>query len=332
MQLRKILLAATLLALPATLQAQPVTGAYVGAGVGINKLFDMNVSPSVNGKVTSDIGLAALASVGYGFGGGLRAELEGNFRTQSTKLKAGNANIGSGTARSFGPMVNVLYDMDIGAGVYPYVGAGVGAQWMNLSGTGGGADGKVAPAAQGILGLALPIDQNLSVTAEARVLGYLGDAKFSGNGNSLRDPLNASALIGLRYAFGAAPAAAPAPAPVPAPAAKAEEARTYLVFFDWDKADLTARARQIIADAAGASQRLAVTRIEVAGHADKTGTAAYNQALSMKRAQAVSAELVRLGVKQSAISVSAFGDSKPMVPTAAGVREAQNRRVEIVLK
>lgn len=329
MQLRKILLAATLMALPAAVQAQPVTGAYVGAGVGINQLFDMGVSPGT-GKYSSDIGLAALGSIGYGFGGGLRAELEGNFRTQSSKLKAGNVTVGTGTARTYGAMVNVLYDMDIGAGVYPYIGAGIGAQWMNLSGTGGGSDARVAPAAQGILGLALPIDKNLSVTAEARVLGFVGDAKF-GNGNSFRDPLNVSALIGLRYAFGEAPAA-PKPAPVPAPAPKAEEARTYLVFFDWDKADLTARARQIIADAAGASQRLAVTRIEVAGHADKSGTATYNQALSMKRAQAVSAELVRLGVKQSAISVSAFGDAKPMVPTAAGAREPQNRRVEIVLK
>ncbi len=331
MQLRNILLAATLVALPATLQAQPVTGVYVGAGVGVNKLFDMNVSPAVNGKYTSDIGLVALGSIGYGFGGGLRAELEANFRTQSSKLTAGGATVGTGTARTYGPMVNVLYDFDLGAGVSPYVGIGAGAQWMHLSGNGGSNDAKVAAAAQGILGLAMPIDKNLSVTAEARVLSYIGDAKFN-NGVTFREPLNASGLIGLRYAFGVAPAAPPAPAPVPAPAPKAEEARTYLVFFDWDKADLTARARQIIADAAGASQRLAVTRIEVAGHADKTGTAAYNQALSMKRAQAVSAELVRLGVKQSAISVSAFGDSKPLVPTAAGVREPQNRRVEIVLK
>ena len=127
-----------------------------------------------------------------------------------------------------------------------------------------------------------------------------------------------------------APAPTPAPAPVPAP--KAEEARTYLVFFDWDKSDLTARARQIIADSAGASTRLAVTRIEVAGHADKSGSPAYNQALSMSRATAVAGELVRLGVKKDAIMVSAFGDTKPLVPTAAGVREPQNRRVEIVLK
>ncbi len=330
MQLRNFMLAAALVAVPATLQAQPITGWYVGAGVGVNQLLDSNVSSPAGAKYTSSLGLAALGSVGYGFGGGLRGELEGNFRTESSKTKNGATTLGSGTTRTYGPMLNLLYDIDLKAGVTPYIGAGVGAQWMHVSG-GGRADSKAAPAAQGILGLALPINPNLSATAEARVLGWLGDAKFTGG--SIKNPLNVSGLVGLRYAFGAAPAAAAAaPAPAPAPVIKAEEARTYLVFFDWDKADLTARARQIIADAAGASQRLAVTRIEVAGHADKTGTAAYNQGLSMKRAQAVAGELVRLGVKKDAIAVSAFGDTKPLVPTADGVREPQNRRVEIVLK
>jgi outer membrane protein OmpA-like peptidoglycan-associated protein len=75
-----------------------------------------------------------------------------------------------------------------------------------------------------------------------------------------------------------------------------------------------------------------VTRIEVAGHADRSGTPAYNQKLSLRRAQTVAAELVRLGVAQNEIDIEAFGDTHPLVPTAAGVREPQNRRVEIVLK
>jgi outer membrane protein OmpA-like peptidoglycan-associated protein len=322
MQLRKILLAASLFALPATLHAQPITGVYVGAGVGVNQLLDMDVKGVPGAKVTSDVGLAALGSVGYGFGNGLRIELEGNYRNQHARSKPAGA---SGTAESYGAMANVLYDFDMG-GVSPYVGAGVGVQWMHLQ---GGGTSDPAAAAQGIVGVAIPVGMpGLAVTAEARVLGWFDDARF--NGGKLEHPINVSGLVGLRYAFGVAPAPVEAPAPVPAP--KAEEARTFLVFFDWDKSDLTARARQIIADAAGASQRLAVTRIEVSGHADHTGTAQYNQALSMRRAQTVAAELVRLGVQQQAISISAYGFSRPLVPTAAGVREPQNRRVEIVLK
>ena len=141
-----------------------------------------------------------------------------------------------------------------------------------------------------------------------------------------------SLLLGLRYAFGATPAAAPVAAPAPAPAAAPGVARTYLVFFDWDRADLTARARDIIKEAASNTARAGSTRIEVAGHADRSGDAAYNQRLSQRRADAVASELVRNGVARGAISVQAFGESRPLVPTADNVREPQNRRVEIVLR
>ncbi|HTE35483.1 MAG TPA: OmpA family protein [Reyranella sp.] len=62
------------------------------------------------------------------------------------------------------------------------------------------------------------------------------------------------------------------------------------------------------------------------------GTEAYNMALSLRRASAVKGMLVREGVPESDISVVALGEGQPMVPTADGVREAQNRRVEIVLR
>ena len=120
-------------------------------------------------------------------------------------------------------------------------------------------------------------------------------------------------------------------APAPAAAAPAP-ARTYLVFFDWDRADITDRARQIIAEAATNSTRVQTTRIEVAGHADRSGTPQYNQRLSQRRADTVAAELVRNGVQRSQIGVQAFGESRPLVATADGVREPQNRRVEIVLR
>jgi len=109
-------------------------------------------------------------------------------------------------------------------------------------------------------------------------------------------------------------------------------ARSFLVFFDFDRADLTPRAREIIAQAAQASRSQQTTRIEVAGHADRSGTPQYNQGLSQRRANNVAAELVRNGVPRGAISVAAFGESRPLVPTADGVREPQNRRVEIVLR
>jgi outer membrane protein OmpA-like peptidoglycan-associated protein len=139
----------------------------------------------------------------------------------------------------------------------------------------------------------------------------------------------------LRYKFGLPPASPPPPPPesiAPAPPPQAAQVRTYLVFFDWDRADLTARARQIVASAAAASTSVPTTRIDVDGYTDLSGTPAYNQKLSVRRAETVQMELVRDGVPSGEISIHGYGESNPLVPTAPGVREPQNRRVEIVLK
>jgi outer membrane protein OmpA-like peptidoglycan-associated protein len=142
-------------------------------------------------------------------------------------------------------------------------------------------------------------------------------------------------MLGVRYElFPPPPPAPPAPASAPPPAAPppVAETRTYLVFFDWDRADLTDRARQIVAEAAQASTHVQTTRIDVSGYTDLSGTAAYNQGLSVRRAKTVQAELIRDGVAAGEIDIHGYGESNPLVPTAPGVREPQNRRVEILLK
>jgi outer membrane protein OmpA-like peptidoglycan-associated protein len=131
------------------------------------------------------------------------------------------------------------------------------------------------------------------------------------------------------------PAAPPPPAPAPVaapPPPPVEQSRTYLVFFDWDRADLTDRARSIVSEAAQASTHVQTTKIEVNGYTDLSGTVAYNDRLSVRRAKTVEAELIRDGVAQNEIDIHGYGESNPLVPTAPGVREPQNRRVEIILK
>jgi outer membrane protein OmpA-like peptidoglycan-associated protein len=334
--LRNALLVAAAAAFPAvamsgTANAQPVNGVYVGAGVGINNLFNTSGKSGLAGiKLKPDIGGIGAVSAGYGFGNGLRAELEFDYSGQSGKATAGGASI-KGDTYTYGVMANALYDIDPGVGwVYPYIGAGVGMQWMALSGGFGHAQSNGNFAAQAIAGAAFPVGvPGLSLTADVRYMSTFGDTDFR-HGNKLDNWQQLSGLVGLRYAFGVPTPPPPAPAPVAAPAPA--PVRTYLVFFDWDKADLTARARQIIAEAAQASTRVQTTRIEVNGYTDKSGTPQYNQALSIRRANNVAAELVRLGVAKSAISIQGFGETHPLVPTADGVREPQNRRVEIILK
>jgi outer membrane protein OmpA-like peptidoglycan-associated protein len=358
MTLRKALLAATVLAMPVAVQAQPVTGLYVGAGVGAN--FRQDVDADVTGPAVgtatptiefTDAGWVGVGSIGWGFGNGLRAEIEGNYRHNDVDAITGAGIPGSavsrGYAKSYGVMANALFDFNLGLPVTPYLGAGAGYVWSEFDNVGGRVGGASAVfddtdgrfAYQGIAGVSLALASGLALTAEYRFLGTL-EASHSGSATvgGVTSPLSAdsdnynhSVLVGLRYAFNtpAAPvAAAPPPAAPPAPAV----ARTYLVFFDWDRADLTDRARQIITEAANGARRVSSTRIEVAGHADRSGTPQYNQRLSERRAQAVAAELVRQGVNRSEIAVTAFGESRPLVPTADGVREPQNRRVEIVLR
>ena len=206
----------------------------------------------------------------------------------------------------------------------------------------GGSETVGAFAYQAIVGAALPLAfvPGLSLTLEYRFLGladpypeFHRDATLANGATSegkvrFGNDFNHSFLIGLRYQL-FQPAPPPMMSTTPAVAAAT---RTYLVFFDWDRADLTTRARQIIADAAQASSRVQVTRIAVNGYTDASGTAGYNQALSIRRSRIVAAELVRDGVSEAAITAQGFGESHPLVPTTAGVREPQNRRVEIVLQ
>jgi outer membrane protein OmpA-like peptidoglycan-associated protein len=70
----------------------------------------------------------------------------------------------------------------------------------------------------------------------------------------------------------------------------------------------------------------------VNGYTDTSGTPQYNMGLSIRRAKAVQAELIKDGVSANAISIQGFGDTQLLVPTGPGVREPQNRRVEIILR
>ena len=357
MKIRSALMIATFLTAPVVAMAQPVSGLYVGGGLGYTILTGTSGKVTSPGKSTgfgnlnTNGGFGSVASVGYGYGNGFRAEIEGNFLTQQTRVSGGGLG-GGGNVTNYGGSVNGFYDFNTGSALTPFVGLGIGYELTKLNSyslyTPGPANvvgvknsEKGALAGNAFLGAAyaIPGAPGLAVTAEYRFSGSFATETFGtnvpGKQVKLNNQYDNTVLVGLRYAFGAAPAApAPmaAPTPAPAPAVQAPApARSYLVFFDWDKADLTARAQQIIAEAAQASTR-GTTRIEVAGYADRTGTATYNQALSLKRANNVAAELVRLGVAKTAIAISAFGDTRPLVPTAPNTREPQNRRVEIVLK
>ncbi len=366
MRYRGTVLAAAFLATPVAAMAQPIQGLYIGAGVGLDLPQNVRVvpyptTPGFGGshlRLNENLGFDAIGSVGYGLGNGFRFEVEGDFRRNGIHQleRTPFANTVSGSVRTYGVMANAMFDMDIGMPwIYPYLGVGAGYQWTKLNNVtvnqvGGpfnfsSDDSQGAFAWQAIVGLSFPISgmPGLSATAEYRFMDTLGGEKFSGTqvvsaggartpaSVELHNQFNHSFLIGVRYAFNApAPAVQAAPAAAPAPAV--QPARSYLVFFDWDKATLTNRARQIVKEAADNSTRVQYTRIEVNGYTDTSGTPQYNQRLSVRRAQAVAAELVADGVPRNAISIQGFGETHLLVPTGANVREPQNRRVEIIIR
>jgi len=147
-------------------------------------------------------------------------------------------------------------------------------------------------------------------------------------------------FLGAKFKFGSAeapkPAAAPvapAPAPTPPPPPPAVEAkRSFQVFFDFDKSNITQAAAHVIQEAADAVKAGHVVQITVTGHTDTVGTASYNQGLSERRAASVKTQLVTDGVPGGEVTTIGVGKNGLLVPTADGVREPQNRRAEIVLQ
>jgi len=230
MTLRKTLVVATVLALPLAAQAQPVEGLYVGAGAGLNLRQNDTGRAAFPDPSSYDIrydpGFGGVVTLGWGFGNGLRLEAEGSYRQNTGNRWTGNQPGGvgpfsldavGGRAETYGLMLNLLYDFDIGLGFTPYVGGGIGWMWNaysvrglfgsfteRLTGTGNNF------AYQAILGAALPIAEapGLSLTAEYRFLGTLemNNGWFEEGFGTVRartdSVLQHNLFFGIRYAFG----------------------------------------------------------------------------------------------------------------------------------
>lgn len=199
MKFRNALVGAVILALPLAAQAQPITGLYVGGGAGVNIMQDESstvtfpAAPAVSaaGHLPSDVGPAVAISLGYGLGNGLRAEIEGDYRYNTFSGSTGGGAVG-GQEQKFGLMANMLYDfVDLVPYVQPYVGVGAGYQWAQdrnvhasrpgiVATANTGTDGEFAY--QGIVGVAFPVSgaPGLSVTADYRFMGLVGDRDYSG--------------------------------------------------------------------------------------------------------------------------------------------------------
>ncbi len=198
---------------------------------------------------------------------------------------------------------------------------------------------------QGIAGIRYDINPLLAFDVDYRYLatteptftnkgvfplpGNAPNAGFPGHTTRYKAGYNTQNIVAsLTMKFGAPPPAPPPPAP-PAPPPPPTH-QVYLVFFDWDKYNITPEGMQIVQLAANQYHAGGHVTLQVTGYTDTSGSKGYNQRLSERRANAVAAALERLGVPRSDMVVAGRGQNDLRVPTPDGVREPQNRRVEIV--
>jgi outer membrane protein OmpA-like peptidoglycan-associated protein len=117
----------------------------------------------------------------------------------------------------------------------------------------------------------------------------------------------------------------------PAPAAPME-ARTWMVFFDTNSVKLSEQANNTVSAAAASAKATPTARVRIAGYTDTEGGMAYNQALSVRRANAVRDALVAQGVAPGAVAIVGEGELGQLVPTGDQVRYPSNRRVAVVVQ
>ena len=314
-----------------------------------------------------DNGIGVYTALGYDYGNNWRTELEFSYRSNDVRHFAGDglgfAGWSGGTLngdlQSYAVMANLLYDFDLGSDrVTPYVGVGVGGAITEANFNGSSPagtimvdDGSKRLAYQGIAGLAFALAENLSFDVSYRYFGTTEntfDASGTGVGATIDHQVNSHNLFaGLRWNFGAAPAkpvevqykdcwdgsSVPVTAECPPQLVEQQQATLepveFVVYFDYDKSNLTPEAAALVREAAQRALANDIETVVVEGHTDRSGSSAYNQALSQRRATVVRDALIANGVPADRIQISAFGEDRPAKPTPDGVREPLNRRTEV---
>ncbi len=291
-----------------------------------------------------DDGFVASGAYGYYIAPNLRLEGEASYQ-RNTVDDSSNGFSGQGDLRAWTGMATLYHDLPLGTRLKPYVGVGIGWALINpnysLSGLTDNKDLNFAW--QGSAGVEYAVSDQVSIDTRYR---YLDGGRYDFAGGNARYR-NHAVLTGLRFKFGATPpppqrpvpprpAAQPAPAPapvapppVPEPAVREAADLVENVYFGFDSAELTAQGIAVIDRAIAVMRRQGVERVDLEGHTDSSGDAAYNERLAQRRAEAVRDALVARGVPADRITLIGKGERDLAVATGDGVRNPSNRYVRV---
>ena len=350
MRLKHLLLGTVAaLATASTAQAEYTTptGWYMSLGAGWNHVEDARIDEKSSGVVTTFFenswhdGYIVSGAIGYDFGRNWRVEFEVAYRdndghTYCTR----NGSCGNTTSAELwelSQMVNVLYDIPLGGNWEASVGAGVGGNLVVLQNYDSGSIGfhsadldDYVLAGQLIAQVGyqfserwkLFLDYHYMFMDSPDFVDYL-DSTFTYE----MEKTDHAVMLGIRFDL-QRDGAAPPPRQVDTPRGSPKQ---FIVFFGFNKSNLTAEAAQVVAEAAAAAKEFGSASISVVGHTDTVGSNEYNIRLSMRRSAAVKSGLVSNGIADNAISTGGRGETELMVQTGDGVKEPQNRRATIDL-
>jgi OmpA-OmpF porin, OOP family len=344
-------------------QAGEMKGWYVSLEGGANWVNDLKYQATGTStfphthiaSVNFDTGWAILASVGYGINDRWRVELEGGYRYNKGKNLFTISPTSSSSSstfttpvndklREFSLMANVMYDYPLTSKMSLTLGAGVGADHAKYetrrppSVLVFGEDESWNFAYQGIVGLNYDIGSRSQLFLRYRYLG-IPDPEFrfatTPDGHTccfnVDDIEKQTATIGFRFFFAGPPTVAPPPE-TPPPEVPPPTAKQFIIFFGFDKCNITAEADRVLSDAASTAKSSGSASVRIVGHTDSSGSAAYNQRLSNCRATATKNNIASKGVPAEAISSVGRGESELLVQTGDGVKEPQNRRATVDLE
>jgi outer membrane protein OmpA-like peptidoglycan-associated protein len=319
-------------------------GWYFGLEAGVVNVADTAVAVTTSGGTRAldlDGGIAMLGTFGYALSDSnwrIEGELGNRFNDGPAIITscAGltvpvcSSNVPELTEWTY--MVNAVYDFKFSSERFGLsLGAGVGMDNARLEFVGvtpapGVDDSDWKFAAQGIVGATYRLSQHWDVMANYRYL-FVNEPELYQTAEV--EMTKHTFTIGVRYGYNEPPAEAPVVVPPPPPPAAPKQ---FIVFFGYNKCNITAEADAVLSEAAAAAKSSGSASVRIVGHTDTSGSAAYNQKLSECRANAAKTNLAGKGVAEGSISTSGNGEAELMVQTGDGVKEPQNRRATVDLQ